>query len=63
MGVEGVSKIQMVGSIPDLLSAISISGEGNARVKIDFAESEIASVVRLLTLKGQSFRITIEPEV
>ncbi len=53
----------MVGSIPDLLSAISISGEGNARVKIDFAESEIASVVRLLTLKGQSFRITIEPEV
>ena len=60
MGGEGVIKIETVASIPDLQSAMNISSAGHARVKFDFPATEIAQVVRLLTLEGKAFRVTIE---
>ncbi len=54
-------RIVFVASIPDIQSAISLSGEGSSRVKIDVSESEVAEVVKLLAYRGQSFKVTIEP--
>jgi len=53
--------IQFIASLPDIQSAIAISGEGATRVKLDIPESEIANAVKLVTLKGKAFRVTIEP--
>jgi len=47
-------------SFPDLQSAITISGDGATRVKLDIPESEIANAVKLVLLKGQAFRVKIE---
>ena len=63
--MDAVSEtITMWASLPDIQSAISIGGaeQDSSRIKLDVPGTEIASVVRLLTLRGQSFRVTIEPE-
>lgn len=54
-------KIEFIASLPDILSAINIAGQdGNSRIKLDIPASEIASIVQLITLKGKTFRVTIE---
>lgn len=53
-------KIQFIASLPDILTAITISGEGATRVKFDIPESEIANAVKLVMLKGQAFLVSIE---
>jgi len=54
-------RIEFIASMPDILSAINVSGvNGNSRIKLDIPESELASVVRMIGLKGQSFKVTIE---
>ncbi|MBA7538826.1 hypothetical protein ES705_31103 [subsurface metagenome] len=56
-----MQKIEFTASLPDILSAISIAGQdGNSRIKLDIPASDIEAVVRLIELKGQSFRVTIE---
>lgn len=52
--------IEFMASFPDLQSAITISGDGATRVKLDIPESEIANAVKLVLLKGQAFRVKIE---
>ena len=52
--------IKFSASLPDIQSAISVSGEGATRVKLDIPESEIAEAIKLVTLKGQSFQVVIE---
>lgn len=51
--------ISFIASLPDILTAITISGEGATRVKFDIPESEIANAVKLVLLKGQAFRVNI----
>lgn len=53
-------KLEFIASLPDIQSAITISGEGATRVKFDIPESEIANAVKLVLLKGQAFRVGIE---
>jgi hypothetical protein len=55
-----IMQISFIASIPDIQSAINISGQGFTRIKLDIPESEIADAVKLLLFKGQSFRVTID---
>ena len=53
-------KIQFIASFPSTMSAISISGDGATRLKLDMPESELAEAVKLVMFKEQAFRVTIE---
>ena len=56
-----MEKIQFIASLPDILSAINIAGQdGNSRIKLDIPASDIGAVVKLIELKGQAFKVTIE---
>ena len=56
-----MEKIVFIASLPDILSAINIAGQdGNSRIKLDIPASDIGSVIKLIAMKGQSFRVTIE---
>ena len=47
-------------SLPDIQSAINFSGTGNgARIKLDAPETEIAEVIKLMLLRGETFRVDI----
>lgn len=50
-------------SLPDIQSAINFSGAGNgARIKLDVSETEIAEVIKLVLLRGKTFRVDIWEE-
>ena len=53
--------IKFIASLPDIQSAIAISGDGSTRVRLDIPESEIAEAVKLVLLKGQAFEVSIKP--
>jgi len=56
-----MSKIEFIASLPDILSATNIAGvDGNSRVKFDIPASDIEAVFKLIRLKGQAFKVTIE---
>ncbi len=56
-----MEKIEFVASLPDILSAINIAGQdGNSRIKLDIPASDVEAVVKLIGLKGQSFKVIIE---
>ena len=57
-----MEKIEFVASLPPIQSALNIGGaEGDSsRIKLDIPGTEMAAVVRLLLLRGQSFKVTIE---
>jgi len=54
-------KIEFNASLPDILSSINIAGvDGNSRVKFDIPASDIEAVFKLIRLKGQVFKVSIE---
>ena len=53
-------KIEFIASLPNIQSAISIGGDGATRVKFDMPESDLAQAVKLVMLKGQAFKVSIE---
>jgi hypothetical protein len=56
-----MQKIEFMASLPDILSAINISGQGNgARIKLDIPASELLKVIELQGYIGTSFKVTIE---
>lgn len=56
-----MEKISFMASLPDILSATNIAGvDGNSRIKLDIPESDIEEVFKLIRLKGQVFKVTIE---
>ena len=56
-----MEKIEFIASLPDILSAISIAGvDGNTRIKLDIPASEVEAVMKLIAMKGQVFKVTIE---
>jgi len=58
-----MEKIEFIASLPDILSAINIAGQdGNSRIKLDIPASEIKPVMKLIAMKGQAFKVTIEEE-
>ena len=55
--------IEFEAVLPDIQSAITLSGSGNgARIKLDVPESEFAEVVKLALMRGKSFKVTIKDE-
>ena len=58
-----MGKIEFIASLPDILSAINIAGQdGNSRIKLDIPASEIEAILKLISMKGQAFKVTIEEE-
>ncbi len=56
-----MEKIVLTASLPDILSAINIAGQdGNSRIKLDIPASDIEAVIKLINMKGQVFKVTIE---
>jgi len=56
-----MGKIEFIASLPDILSAINIAGQdGNSRIKLDIPASEIEAILKLISMKGQAFKVTIE---
>lgn len=53
-------KIELIASLPDITTAITIGGDGSTRVKFDIPESELANAVKLVMLKGKAFKVQIE---
>lgn len=52
--------IQFVAVVPDIQSAITIAGDGAARIKLDTAASELPQVVMMLTMTGRRLRVRVE---
>jgi len=56
-----MEKIEFIASIAPLLSAIQLDGlDGNSRIKLDIPASEIEAILKLISMKGQAFKVTIE---
>ncbi len=54
--------ISFLASLPPIQSAISLAGDGGARIKLDVDESQMGAVMWLATLRGLVFRVTVEAE-
>lgn len=54
-----MDKIQFMASIPPIQSAINTGSDG-MRVKLDIPETDIAQAIKLITLRGKAFKVTIE---
>lgn len=52
--------LTFLASIAPLQSAITISSDGGARVKIDIPESEMPAIVRLMLYRQQRLKVTFE---
>lgn len=48
--------------IPNLQSAIQVSGDGGWRVKLDIPATDEANALELLTMRGRVLQITVELE-
>jgi len=56
-----MEKIEFIASLSQIMSAIQLDGmDGNSRVKLDIPASEIKAVMKLIAMKGQVFKVTIE---
>ena len=54
---------EFTASLPPIQSAISLDGRGDgARIKLDVPAGELAEVLKLNLLYGQTFMVTIEVE-
>lgn len=54
-------KIEFVASLPQIQSAIKISGGDGSRIQMDVPDTDLAAVVRLLAFKNKVFKVTVEP--
>ena len=55
------NRITFMASLPDIQSAINISGTGSgARIKLDVPETDIPNVALLMLLRGKLLKVTIE---
>jgi hypothetical protein len=52
--------VTFLASIAPLQSAINIASDGGARVKLDIPEAEMDAVVKLLGMREQVLRVTVE---
>ncbi len=56
-------KIVFRASLPPILSAINLDGNGDGcRIKLDIPRSDIEAVLRLQELSGTSFKVVIDDE-
>ena len=51
---------EFVATIPPIQSAVSLSGEGSARLKLDIPESDMSEVLKLIAFgREQALRIVV----
>ena len=56
-----MDNISFIASLPAIQSAILISGDGNgAKIKLEVPQSEISEILKLSSLYGKCFKVTIE---
>ena len=56
-----MEKIEFIASLSQTMSAIQMDGmDGNSRIKLDIPASGIEAVMKLIAMKGQVFKVTIE---
>ena len=55
--------VSFLASFPNIQAAIRVAGDGGARILLDIPETELPAIVRLLLLRGQLIRVTVEAEV
>ena len=53
-------KIEFYGSIPDIQSAIKISGNGAIRLQVDVPETELAEAIKIVAARGEVIKVTME---
>jgi len=53
-------QVTFLASIPPLQSALTISGDGGARIKLDVDDSNVAPLLKLLLWRGELLRVTVE---
>ena len=49
-------------SLPMILSAIKVSGDGGARIQFDVPDSDLAEALKLLLWRERVLIMTVEPE-
>lgn len=49
-------------TLPPILSAIRMAGDGGMRIQLDVPESEMGEAIKLLMWRERVLRITVEPE-
>jgi len=54
--------VTFLATIPLLQSAIQVSGDGGARIKLDVPDECMDAVVALMGMRGQVLRVTVELE-
>lgn len=53
--------MEFAATLPDIQSAISVSGAGNgARIKLDVPNSDLAEVLKLVLYQGQLLKVKVE---
>jgi hypothetical protein len=57
---KSARQVVFVASIPDIKTAIGISGEGDGRLVLDIPQSELAEVVKLTLLSNKALKVTVE---
>lgn len=54
-------KVMFAATLPPIQTAVSVSGEGDSRVKLDIPATDLAEVVRLMGMAGKVLKVTVEP--
>lgn len=49
-------------TIPPILSAIRMAGDGGMRIQFDVPESEMGEALKLLMWRERVLRVSVEPE-
>lgn len=54
--------ITFTASLPPIQSAVTVSGNGDgARIRLEIPGTDLAAALRLITLTGESFLVTVTP--
>jgi hypothetical protein len=53
--------VSFLASFPNIQTAIRVAGDGGARILLDIPEDELPAIARLLLMRGQVLRVTVEP--
>ena len=57
-----VKEVEFQATLPDVHTAIAISGDGSSKIRLDVPDCDLPEVMKLVLFKGQSFKVTITSE-
>jgi len=56
------NQARFLATLPPVLSAIRISGDGGMRVMLDIPESDLAEAIKMLAWRQRVLVVTVEPD-